>query len=81
MYMYIRAQLSPNALGIDLALAAQALLANVGKLPVADLVLVCQQQKESNCMVMFLRAVTAAGIMETGDEHLPVLQCLTDSEG
>ncbi|KAL3157922.1 OTU domain, ubiquitin aldehyde binding [Trebouxia sp. C0010 RCD-2024] len=58
-----------------------ALLANVGKLPVADLVLVCQQQKESNCMVMFLRAVTAAGIMETGDEHLPVLQCLTDSEG
>ncbi|KAL3159946.1 OTU domain, ubiquitin aldehyde binding [Trebouxia sp. C0009 RCD-2024] len=58
-----------------------ALLANVGKLPVADLVLACQQQIESNRMVMFLRAITAAGIMETGDEHLPVLQCLTDSEG
>lgn len=79
--MCTHAQLSPDALGVDLTLAAQALLANVGKLPVADLVLACQQQIESNRMVMFLRAITAAGIMETGDEHLPVLQCLTDSEG
>ena len=56
-------------------------MANVGKLPVADLLLACREQLESNCAVMFLRALAAAGIMETADEHLPVLQFLAKSEG
>ncbi len=64
---------------LTVILAAQALLANVGKLPVADLVLACQEQLASNAAVMFLRAVTAAGFMETGDDQLPILQFLTES--
>lgn len=64
---------------LTVTFAVQALLMNVGNLPVADLVLVCQQQRESDSMVLFLRAVTAAGFILESDNLLAYLRCLTDS--
>lgn len=56
---------------------------NVNNMPTVDLVLVCQQQTESDSMVLFLRAITAAAFVKTSDdsELLMILECMTDSAG
>lgn len=61
--------------------AVQALVVNTEKVPVADLLLVCRQQRDSDSMVLFLRAITAAGIANKSDELLECLQCMTESFG
>lgn len=54
---------------------------NVEKLAVADLLLVCQQQTESDSMVLFLRAITAASFMTSSADMLSIMEGLTDSDG
>lgn len=56
-------------------------MVNTEKVPVADLLLVCRQQRDSDSMVLFLRAITAAGIANKSDELLECLQCMTESFG
>lgn len=54
---------------------------NVEMLAMADLLLVCQQQIESDSMVLFLRAITANGFMTGPNDMLIFLEVLTDSLG
>lgn len=55
-------------------------MTNTEKLPVADQLLVCQQQTDSDSM-LFLRAVTAAGLVKKSEEVLVSFEFLTDSFG